>query len=254
MRQEADKILKIMRTTKKGNYLPAFQSYKKALISYTAPHIAIKKSIDFLDEKALRIYQDEMTAARKYAEPVYDETEDFIVAVAKELVADQDIALHLLARQFEACVSAKKKPLATMVKGRDHSALVFIAGKSQLFLGEDADSIEERITAGMNEIKGVCAYPGIVQGTARVITDPNIVKIFNQGDILVTGMTRPEFIALFSKASGVITDGGGILCHAAITARELKKPCIIGTTNATKLIKDGSRVELDAQKGTVHQV
>ena len=77
------------------------------------------------------------------------------------------------------------------------------------------------------------------------------VKAFDEGDILVTGMTRPEFMNVIKKASAIITDVGGILCHAAITAREMKIPCIVGTAVATKVLKDGDIVEVDANSGIV---
>jgi pyruvate,water dikinase len=64
-------------------------------------------------------------------------------------------------------------------------------------------------------------------------------------------MTDPNYVPLMKKASAIITDAGGILCHAAIVSRELKIPCIIGTKNATFALKDGDRVEVDAEKGTI---
>jgi len=72
-----------------------------------------------------------------------------------------------------------------------------------------------------------------------------------QGDILVTTMTTPDFLFIMKKAAGFITDEGGITCHAAIVSRELKIPCIIGTKIATKVLKDGDLVEVDAKKGIV---
>lgn len=88
----------------------------------------------------------------------------------------------------------------------------------------------------------------------RIIHDPTADNIFHQGDILVTGMTRPEYIHLAKKSAGIITDAGGILSHAAITARELKIPCIIGTKNATQILKDGDLVEVDADNGIVRKI
>lgn len=64
-------------------------------------------------------------------------------------------------------------------------------------------------------------------------------------------MTTPDFFIIIEKAKAVITDIGGVTCHAAITARELKKPCIIGTEIATKVLKDGDLVEVDANNGIV---
>ncbi|MBA7490648.1 hypothetical protein ES702_01189 [subsurface metagenome] len=89
-----------------------------------------------------------------------------------------------------------------------------------------------------------------IKGVVRVIHNPIGAK-FKKGEILVTAMTRPEFVPLMKKASAVITDQGGLTCHAAIVSRELGVPCIIGTKIATKVLKDGDQVEVDANKGIV---
>jgi len=72
-----------------------------------------------------------------------------------------------------------------------------------------------------------------------------------QGEVLVTTMTSPEFVPAMHKAAAIVTDEGGVLCHAAIVAREMKKPCIIGTKIATKILKDGSLVEVNTKEGFV---
>jgi pyruvate, water dikinase len=77
---------------------------------------------------------------------------------------------------------------------------------------------------------------------------------FKQSDILVAVSTRPDYIPIMNKASAFVTNTGGILSHAAITSREMKKQCVIGTTVATKIFKDGDKVEVDADKGVVRKV
>jgi len=77
---------------------------------------------------------------------------------------------------------------------------------------------------------------------------------FESGDILVTSMTRPEFLPIMKKAAAIITDEGGITCHAAIVSRELNIPCVIGTKNASRSLKDGNRVEVDADHGIVKKI
>ncbi|MFA4937265.1 MAG: PEP-utilizing enzyme [Patescibacteria group bacterium] len=72
-----------------------------------------------------------------------------------------------------------------------------------------------------------------------------------KGEVLVCGMTMPDYVPAMKKSSAIITDEGGITCHAAIIARELGKPCIVGTKIATKALKDGDRVEVDADKGII---
>ena len=103
-----------------------------------------------------------------------------------------------------------------------------------------------------NKVIGQTGSPGKVQGVAKVIMNISKEKDkFIEGDILVTGMTRPEFVHLMKKSSAIITDEGGITSHAAIISRELKKPCIIGTKIATQVLHDGDLVEVDADKGVV---
>lgn len=100
------------------------------------------------------------------------------------------------------------------------------------------------------ELKGSPASKGFVSGMVRVVIDVKNA-IFNDGEIMVTSMTRPEFVPLMKKAAAIITNEGGITCHAAIVSRELGIPCIIGTKIATKVLKDGDLVEVDANKGVV---
>ena len=105
-----------------------------------------------------------------------------------------------------------------------------------------------------SEIKGNIAYSGKIRGRVKVvITKADIGKV-EAGDILVTPMTTPDFITAMEKAAAFVTDEGGITCHASIIAREMKKPCVIGTKKATKVLKDGDLVEVDAEKGIVRKV
>ena len=98
------------------------------------------------------------------------------------------------------------------------------------------------------------AFKGKVQGVARVIMDAHNPGEFNDGDILITGMTRPDYLNLMKKSAAFVTDEGGITCHAAIVARELKRPCVIGTKIATKVFKSGDLVEVDAETGIVRKI
>jgi len=102
-----------------------------------------------------------------------------------------------------------------------------------------------------DSVKGQCGALGKVRGKIRVIIYQHDFKKFKKGEILVSGMTRPEFMPLIQKAKGIITDEGGITCHAAIISRELKIPCVTGTKVATQILKDGNLVEMDATSGMV---
>lgn len=104
------------------------------------------------------------------------------------------------------------------------------------------------------KITGQVASPGVVRGMVRVVTDPSRSDSFNDGDILVAYMTRPDYVPLMKKAGAIVTNEGGITSHAAIVSRELGIPCVIGTKIATQVLKDGDMVEVDADKGIVRKV
>lgn len=102
-----------------------------------------------------------------------------------------------------------------------------------------------------NDIKGQVACPGEVTGIVKIINDFSDANKMNEGDILVTSMTTPEIAIALSKASGIITDEGGVTCHASIIAREYAIPCLVGTVVATKMLHDGDRIYLDCINGLV---
>lgn len=101
------------------------------------------------------------------------------------------------------------------------------------------------------EVKGNTAQKGKVKGLVRVILSKDKVGTMREGEILVTAMTTPDYLPAIKKALAFVTDEGGITSHAAIIAREMKKPCIIGTKIATKVLHDGDLVEVDADRGVV---
>jgi phosphohistidine swiveling domain-containing protein len=108
---------------------------------------------------------------------------------------------------------------------------------------------EEKIIS--QEIKGSIAFVGTARGPARIVKSVKDLANVKEGDVLVTNMTTPNYLVAMKRAVAFITDEGGITCHAAIVAREMKKPCIIGTKIATKVLKDGDLVEVDAELGIV---
>ena len=111
--------------------------------------------------------------------------------------------------------------------------------------------LDKRLKNKMGQISGQIACKGKVKGQVKVVLNSKEFDKFRAGDILATSMTRPEFLPLIKKAAAIITDEGGITCHAAIISRELNIPCIIGTRNATRVLKDGDLVEVDADKGSI---
>ncbi|MBI5225688.1 hypothetical protein HY994_00430 [Candidatus Micrarchaeota archaeon] len=103
-------------------------------------------------------------------------------------------------------------------------------------------------------LHGTCANPGYAKGPVKIIRKTHDLINMKQGDILVASMTRPEMLVALKKAAAIVTDEGGITSHAAVVSRELGIPCLIGTKHATKWLKDGDWVDVDAKKGMVHKV
>jgi pyruvate,water dikinase len=91
----------------------------------------------------------------------------------------------------------------------------------------------------------------VARGPARVLASLNEAGRFKPGDVLVTRTTMPPWTPLFAVAAAVITETGGILSHAAVTAREYGLPAVLCVQNATRLIRDGQAVEVDGSKGTI---
>lgn len=106
----------------------------------------------------------------------------------------------------------------------------------------------------LRKFTGIVASRGKAIGIANIVLNPDTTKKFEKGEILVTTMTSPKFTIFYKKTSAIVTDGGGILCHAAIVAREMEIPCIVGTKIATKVLKDGDYIEVDANRGIVRKI
>ncbi len=100
-------------------------------------------------------------------------------------------------------------------------------------------------------LRGLGGAPGISSGAARVLVSLDDARKLNDGDVLVTHMTSPDWLPLLRRASAVVTDSGGMTCHAAIVSRELQIPCVVGTGEATRKLRDGELVTVDATRGVV---
>ena len=133
----------------------------------------------------------------------------------------------------------------------------FVFYERKLYTGNPKKILEElgleieESTTDTKEIKGQIAFKGKTTGKVRIVSKSEDIQKVEEGDILVAAMTMPKYLPAMKKASAFVTDEGGITCHAAIVSREMKKPCIIGTKIATKLLNDGDTVEVDADKGVV---
>ena len=134
----------------------------------------------------------------------------------------------------------------------------YFFGNNELFIGNDRSFIEEKFNIRFKVkkfdaaiLQGSIAQKGIARGFVRKVMGHKQIGEFKDGEILVSSMTIPDFLPAMKKAAAIVTNEGGILCHAAILSRELKKPCITGTQFATHILKDGDFIEVDANHGIV---
>lgn len=134
--------------------------------------------------------------------------------------------------------------------------IILPGGKEVLMVGDDAEKYFRSFesandVSALSELKGNCASSGKAIGTVKICRGEKEIGKVENGDILVACMTQPEFLPAMKKAKAIITDEGGLTCHAAIISRELGIPCVIGTKIATKVLKDGDIVEVNANHGVV---
>ena len=117
---------------------------------------------------------------------------------------------------------------------------------TQRFIKEDLSNIKQ--------LNGDCASPGKARGKCVIIDVVEDMKKMQKGNILISIATNPDLVPAIKQAAAIITDMGGITCHAAIISRELGIPCVIGTKHATKVLRDGDMVEVDATHGKVRVI
>ncbi len=240
------------------------KDYSRFLIDfyqYVSPHVCVKRVPDYLPQKEMQRLLPQFEAARLNSEHVYADTEKLMEEFAKQVGRKNKLAPKLVLcctkEEIAKYFRTGKLPAASELEKRwDFAALVFENGEYKLLTGPQAAEVEKAVHAfaEKSKLSGKSAFPGIARGRVRIVIDPTKARDFRRGDVLVTGMTRPTFLPLMEKACAFVTDAGGILSHAAIVAREMRKPCIVGTERATKVLKDGDRVEVDATKGTVRKI
>ncbi len=228
------------------------------LDEYLAVNFPMKKVVDFLPAETLETVLPLLEEARIYGEPVYAKSSAFVRRYAEQIAAREKINVDLLlcvsAQELERYIEKGVLPSVSELEERYTYSLILSSGKNSIIVsGEKARKMNADLlnAVQLEELRGKSAYPGKVRGRVRVVLNPSEIENLEKGTVLVTGMTRPEYLHLFKDAVAVITDAGGVLSHAAITARELKKPCIIGTERATSVLHDGDMVEVDAGAGTV---
>lgn len=175
--------------------------------------------------------------------------------IFKEADISSDLALWLTPVELFTYLSSGRTvlPSETLIAERKKGYGLYdtvISGKE---LQEKLDIFIDKVGA-MAELRGTIASKGkgkAVTGTVTIVLSPEDVYKMKEGNILVSHETTPDFMAAIQRAAAIVTDIGGLTSHAAIVSRELNKPCIIGTKIGSRVLKDGDRVEVDANNGVV---
>lgn len=145
------------------------------------------------------------------------------------------------------------------IKARQTSALGIILRRDHIYWTnkKEARKIREILSSRdstKTELQGSPAWPGQVTARAKIIKGQKDFHKLKRGEILVAPNTRPEYVPIMKIAGAIISEEGGITCHAAIMSRELKKPAVVGVQGAIALLKDGDQVEVDAEQGVVRKI
>jgi phosphohistidine swiveling domain-containing protein len=176
---------------------------------------------------------------------------------AKKLGLSYDELIFLSAKEIIYRLEGKKKGFPLNFRQRKEGYGCLVQNNKEFVLVGDAlkkilRKIIGRAVGKIKELKGLIACQGgIIRGKVKKIIAHEDVKKLKRGEILVASETTPDFVPAMKLTKAIITDRGGITSHAAVVSRELGTPCIIGTKIATKVLKDGDLVEVDATKGVV---
>lgn len=166
--------------------------------------------------------------------------------------------LYLLPWELRDFILHGKPALQIIKERRKFSCFIVDEKEIQMLVGTEARRFYRKLGlekdfSHLQAARGQCAYAGKAWGRVRIIHLPKEMEKMRQGDIIISQATSPDLIIAMKKAAAIVTNTGGLICHAAIVARELKIPCIVGTGNATLIFKDGDMVEVDAEKGTIRK-
>jgi len=201
---------------------------------------------------------------KDYQSKSYYHLEKLMTEISRRLFISLDQARSATIEMLEeALVKHKEINLDRLNEIKKFHACLPNHGRVITLIGNDAANFRKNFVkdaaaiknlSQISEIKGTCACPGRAKGKVKIVNLTADMNKMNYGDILVATATTPNIVAAMKKAAAIITDEGGLTCHAAIVSRELEIPCVIGTKIATKVLKDGDIVEVDAIKGVIKKI
>jgi phosphoenolpyruvate synthase/pyruvate phosphate dikinase len=182
----------------------------------------------------------------------------FITELGKRLKLTKEEMEYTYIHELKDLFKQKKIDKKIFRDRKKFVCVISTVDNYDLLQGKEAEELFktcfEKKQEKVDMIKGMVASTGYAKGPVKIIRKTHDIANFQEGDILVASMTRPETVVAMEKAAAIVTDEGGVTCHAAVVSREMGKPCIIATKIATKVFEDGDMVEVDAKKGVVRKL
>ena len=146
---------------------------------------------------------------------------------------------------------AKRREQAFLLIQKSSAVEIYSGQKAVARFKKECKPYQPKV---LEKIRGSLAAPGRARGPVKIVRTNQDLNKIKDGDIMVTGMTRQDFVPALRRVSALVTDEGGMICHAAIIAREFKIPCVVGAKIATLALSDGDLVDVDADRGIIRKV
>ncbi len=192
-------------------------------------------------QEAQKLSEDEIMALARYG-----------VAIEQHYQSPQDMEWAIEGRKVYIVQSRAITTLNKKGVKESMAASGEMTGPKKQITDDPFEVQEIPADKAVQLLTGSRASPGIAWGPVKLIYDIKEISKVYEGDILVTMMTTPDFVPAMKKAAAIVTDEGGATCHAAIVSRELGIPCVVGTREATKKLKEGQIITVDAKRGIVY--
>ncbi len=249
------KLRKLLKKNPKEALAKAKQYKEKALKDYKEAFHPIRESRELvnlidLTREFLFLQTHKMEVlflAHFYACPLFKEIgKRFEITVDELVYLTGEEIIGLLGGTIDVDIKEIKNRMKAVAVIKEHNEITLLSG-------DRVKGATQKATKA-TMVKGTVASKGRAKGKARLLYEIEDMPKIQKGDIIISPMTRPHFVPALRKASGIVTDFGGILCHAALISREFGIPCVVGTKNATKVFSDNDLVELDAYEGIVRKI
>lgn len=225
---------------------------KKEILTLLKPNNKEKKMIELVPYlTSYKDFRDEVRRVHAYHwHFVFDK-------IARQFGADVFDLGYLTVDELRICIKRDKLDVKKINWRKKNEVLILKKGKHVIVL-DKVPLTYKKIIGSLDSrkeiVKGIVANMGRVCGRVVIVNSTHDLKHVMQGDILIANTTHPDYASAMHRASAFVTNEGGVICHAAIVAREMGKPCIVGTKNATKVFRTGDMVEVDAMIGIVKNV